>query len=343
MDARLVAAAAALGLVLAGAPAVVKADFGIPCGRAGGCVDLPSGGDPEPAWVWEQPQQLFLAYLGNAQQAMRSGNWDAAEGWAKRALQEQPGNAEAQSIVTQLEYARKRRAAIATNDAGVQLSNGGDYAGAAAKFREALGLDPGDATAQKNLDYVNARLQVAGMRNVAEATAATERLNSQAAIAAAQRKADETARKGIENLAGRIAGLAWSPCQGLACQQAAAGAVTGGDAATADSDAGASDLARFPFDDRGGSITIVPPGQTTPVTLPPRPLTGEAATLRDNIAALQSHEAAIEKKIKSEPDAVKRAGLIQQQSFVRSKKHVETIKLATFTARFAPDTKGAGK
>jgi tetratricopeptide (TPR) repeat protein len=339
--AQCLAAVAAFGFVIAALPASVKADFGGICGKVGGCVDPPRGGDTDD-WVWEQPQQLFLAYLGNAQQAMRDGNWDSAEGWAQRALKEQPGNAEAQAILSQLAYARKRRAALAVNDAGVQLSNSGDYAAAAAKFREALALDPGDALVQKNLDYVNARLQVAAMANAAEAAAATERLNHQARMAAAQRAADDTARKGIENLAGRVAGLAWSPCSGLACAQLAAGVESGRGAASSDHLPTASDLARFPFDDRGGSITVIQPGQTAPVTLPPRALTGEAAELRDNIAALHEEETKLEQAIKSEGDAVKRANLIQKQTVVRSKKQVETIKLATFTARFAPD-KGQGK
>jgi hypothetical protein len=337
-----IAAGAAIGLLLVFAP-TAKADFGIPCGKAGGCVDPPSSNGPEPDWVWEQPQQLFVAYLGNAQQAMRDGNWDAAEGWARRALQEQPGNAEAEAIFRQIDTARRRRAATGANEAGVQLANAGDYAGAVARFREALTFDPFDTTINKNLEYANKRLALANLRDTAQIAAATEKLNHEAAVAAAQREADGKSGRGLESLAGKIAGLAWPGCESLACRQAALGQAAGGEAQSAITAAGASDIARMPFDDRGGSITVIPPGASAPVTLPARPVTGEAAAIRERIKALYDEEAGLERKIKNEADSVKRAALIQKQSFVRSQKQVETIKLATFTARFAPDSKAAGK
>ncbi|MBI1212153.1 MAG: hypothetical protein GC190_11870 [Alphaproteobacteria bacterium] len=306
-----------------------------------GCVIPPPPTQTQP--VWQDPQQLYRAYLGNAQTAMRDGAFDSAYGWAQRALQENPNSAEARAIIAQVEGVRRRRTATAMNNEGVRLSNGGDYANAAARYRDALALDPSDKTIQKNLEYANRWLALQSMSNASERAAAAERLNHQQAVAVAQRAAEQKSQTGLGDLADGLSGLAWTPCEGLACAQAAIARRAGSLGVAADTDEGASAEARIPFDDDRSGITVIPPGGAAPVKFEPRPAGGEAAAIRGRIEAFERQEAVLKKQIAAETDSLKRAVLIQEETLVRSRRHVETIKYVTFTSRYAPDTKGTGK
>ena len=287
----------------------------------------------------QEQDKFFSAFLGNAKQAIRDGNWDAAEGWARRALEQRPGSSDAQAILAQVESTRRRRAALAANSRGIELLNALDYVGARQMFQDALSRDPNDTVIRGNLKYASDRIAITGILN--EATA--RRLDHEARSAAANQAAEERSRAGVETLAGRISGLAWTPCEGLVCAQAAIAKLAAESAVGSGSLTWASESARIPFDDNPGSITVIPPDRSSPVALQLRPQGGEAVAMRDRIEALQKEEIALAKQIHQAADPVQRAVLIQRESVTRSKRQVETIRYVSFVARYAPDKMAGGK